>query len=669
MPGNGNIEVGIALTLSNRASGALRQAEQEAVKGANKAGSATQQAANKAAQAATRGAAMQQNSYQRLAQARERLGVRSEHIIQREIDRTRAAYNRLAQSGSMTWREQARAADQMRQRVTALTNEMGKLTGKQRAMGALKFGAAAASGVAAAGYVLKDPIQKAIDFDYRLAGMANTAFAERDTAGRKVGMKTLEDAVNNAVKEGGGTREGAAEALDAMIASGAVSSSDAIKMLPQLMKASTASGADAGELANIGIRAMQSFGVSAEELPNVLNMAIAAGQAGGFELRDMARWLPQQMAAAKMSGLSGRNDLSAMLALNQAAAITAGTKDEAGNNVANLLRKINSQDTAAKVKKVMGINLSQYLQDSRAKGVNSIDAFGALLSKSVEKDPRYKKLQAELAGAKDDDERRKTLESMSSIAQGSGIGKIIQDQQAIMALIAMMNNQGYMQDVRRQVLANDVASGGAIDANFALMQDTTGFKMRQAMEQKDRAQKEALDELTPAIGKAADLFGDLAGKFPMMTGASTLAATSLTALAGAAGLASLTMGGGALGKAAGAAGALGKAAAPVAGVAVAGGVGYVVGEEFINPAINKTVQEISGKEHATLGTWISDLLHEEDEVDKIITPMKPPEQPPVDVNAQLQVTLDPRLVLQSQTMQATGGNVRMNTGNIMSGAP
>ncbi|XLV71480.1 hypothetical protein ACKZDW_18520 [Ralstonia syzygii subsp. celebesensis] len=49
--------------------------------------------------------------------------------------------------------------------------------------------------------------------------------------------------------------------------------------------------------------------------------------------------------------------------------------------------------------------------------------------------------------------------------------------------------------------------------------------------------------------------------------------------------------------------------------------------------------------------------------------LKPPEQKPVDVNARMTVGLAPGLVLQSQSVQATGGNVQMNTGNVWNGAP
>ncbi|MDR2838410.1 MAG: phage tail tape measure protein, partial [Azonexus sp.] len=76
---------------------------------------------------------------------------------------------------------------------------------------------------------------------------------------------------------------------DTMIASGVVSNADAIKMLPGIMKAATAANTNATDLATIAIRAQQTFKISADDLPQVLSSALAAGQAGGFELKDMGR--------------------------------------------------------------------------------------------------------------------------------------------------------------------------------------------------------------------------------------------------------------------------------------------------------------------------------------------------------------------------------------------
>ncbi len=690
-----SVDVEVRLKIRDAATAPMKAAAQAAQQEAAKTATASEKAAKAAADAAERGAAQQRTSFQRMAQARETLGIRSEHAIQREVARTEAAYQRLRDSGTLSFRQQMQAADAMRRKVTELNNEMGRLTAAQKMAAGAKFAIGAGAAVAAGAYTLKSPAQAALSYDERLAHMANTAYAERDTAGRKLGMKELEGAINEAVgKGGGGTRDQAAETLDTLIASGAVKKNDAIKMLPQLMRFATASGADANLLAQIGIRGMQTFKIDPKDLPNVLNMAMAAGQAGGFELKDMAKWLPQQMAAATMSGMSGRAGFAKLAALNQASAITAGTKDEAGNNVVNLLAKINSSDTAQDAKK-LGINLPKYLQEQRSKGVDSVDAFAALVDKTVSGRADYQALQKQLKSAKTDDEKRATLESMSMVAQGAGIGKVIQDRQALMALLGMMNNREYMQDVLKTVRENDVASGGAGDKNYDLISDTSAFKLRQAEQQKDIGQKAAMDGLTPAIGRASEAFADLASKYPVLVGTTTLATTAIGAMAGAAGLATLAMGG----KAGPAGSAVGKAAAwagtsraaqlalkagkagTVAGLA-AGVGGYalekVAGEDSalarygssamsgaamgatlgsVVPGLGTGIGAAAGGALGLAWEGIKDLL-------------KPAEQPPVGVDAKMTVGLAPGLVLQNQIMEATGpGKIEMVTGNVWNGAP
>ena len=658
---------------------------------------ATEQAANRAAAAAARGAAMQTNSFSRMNAARERLGIRSEHTIQREIQRTQAAYARLATDGSRSWREQVRSADAMRQKVTELTNEMGKLTKRQKVIGALKGGMAVGAGAAAAGYVVKDPIQRAIDFDFKLAGMANNAFADRDLAGRKTGKKELEELINRSTKTGGGTREATAEALNSLLAANAMSYEDMKKVLPELAKASTASGASMVDLAAIANTAIQNFGIKSDEVANILNMAVAAGQTGKFELNNMAQHLPLMLAAGKGSGMRGRADFAGIVSLAQAAALTAGSNDQAGTNMTNLLNALSSKETARKIKKKTGVSLSKHLQESREKGINSIDAFAELVTRSVSNRKDYKLLQEKINATDNDEERQTVLAQMSDIAMGAGLGDIISEKRALMALFAMVNNKGFMGDVKKQVLANDVSGGGAVDQNFALMSSTTGLKMRQAGEAKDMAQKEALDSLTPAIGIAADAFTSLTEGHGALVGATTLATSALTAFAGAAGLATLATGG-SLGKVAGAAGGIVRGVAgrgmgaagailatrgmsvgaglasagmstAAAGLLASGAAGYAVGSAA-NWGINKGVSALAGRD-ASLGTLLYDWFHgdEDNALTEISKTIKPPEQKPVDVNTNMTIMLGNGLRVQNMSTQVTGATAKVDTGNIMSGAP
>lgn len=456
------------------------------------------------------------------------LGIRTEQNIQREIQRTEAAYNRLQKSGTLSMREQARAADATRTRIRELNNEMGKYTLGQKAMSGLKTGAAVAGGIAAGGYVLSKPVGQTMDYGMRLAQMSNTAFNQRDTIGRIAGKRELNASIVNAVRVGGGTRESAAETLDTLIASGAMSGKDAMGMLPTLTKAATASGADPSQLAQIGIRGMQTMGIKPGEMGKVIDMAITAGQAGGFELKDMAKWLPQQMAAAKLSGISGIPGMAKLLAANQASAITAGTKDEAGNNLVNLLAKINSRDTAVDAKR-LGINLSGTLSAARGKGMDSLDAFVGVVDSVVGKNKDYQALQGKLktsTGA----ERRTVLESQADILQGSAIGQLVQDRQALMALVGIMGNRGYMADVQNKTLGG----AGAAEKNYAVIAEEAGFKVEQAANEKTFATQNAFEKLTPLVGSVAEGFSSIAKEYPLLTSATVAATTALTALAAAA---------------------------------------------------------------------------------------------------------------------------------------
>jgi len=473
-------------------------------------------------------------NYGKKREAISALGIRSEHEIQREIQRTEAAYNRLGKSGETSFREQARAAQALKTRLRELNSEMGKYSLAQRAAGGMRAGASVVAGAMAGGYVLSKPVERTMDYGMRLAQMSNTAYTDRDTAGRIAGKRELNAAIVNAVRVGGGTRDSAAETLDSIIASGAMSPKDAMSMLPTLMKASTASGADSKELAQIGIRGMQTFGIKAGDMGNIIDMAITAGQAGGFELKDMAKWLPQQMAAAKVSGMSGTAGMSKLLAANQATAITAGTKDEAGNNLVNLLAKINSQDTAKDAQK-LGINLSGTLSAARGKGIDSLDAFVGIVDHVVGKDKNYQALQGRLKTAKGED-KRAVLESQADILQGSAIGGIIQDRQALMALVGIMGNRDYMADVQKKTLAGS----GATDKNFAVIQEEAGFKVQQASNEKEFATTAAFEKLTPLVGSVADGFSAIAKEYPALTAATVAATTALTALAAAAGASALT---------------------------------------------------------------------------------------------------------------------------------
>lgn len=537
-----------------------------------------------------------------------------------------------------------RAADSIKptaiERMSAAMRGLREATGATwRAMQGLAQGGAA---LAAGGYVVKSAFAQPMAYDRRLALMANTAFSDRDVTGRIAGKVELDEAVKRAVRTGGGTREQAAETLDALLAPGAMQTRSAVALLPTLQKFSTGTGADPAQLAQLAIRAKQTFGLTDEQLPVALSKALKAGQMGGFELRDMARWLPQQMALASANGMKGMSGFETLLAYNQASAITAGGKDEAGNNLVNLLAKINSQDTANDAKK-LGIDLSGTLAAARGKGMNALDAFVALVEQEAGKDPRLQTLRAKAAGATGE-AQRDTYGAMADIMMGQGIGKLIQDRQALMGLLAAITQKDYLGKVREGVAGEAGAEG---DRSFGVVADTLSFKTEELANEKAIAASKAMESVSGAAGGLVQKLVDVAQAQPTLAAAAYAAATALGAVAAAAGVSALLGGGKGAGAAAaagaaGKAGWIGRAGSAVAGalgsaggalmryigagavlgttwglpLAGAGAVGYGLGA-LANKGIDAGLSKATGRETA-LGSLLYDLLHREKEPVKVV---------------------------------------------------
>ncbi len=424
------------------------------------------------------------------------------------------------------------------------------------ASNAAKAAGQVGSGLAAGGYVAGRALAKPMDYERRVAQMANTAYAERDVAGRRAGMTQLDASITGAVRTGGGTRDDAAEALDKMLASGAIKADAATSLLPVLQKYSTASGAASGDLADIVIRGVQQGFFKPEEAQAALDRAMVAGQMGGFELKDMARWLPQMMANAQ--GMKGMAGFERILASAQASAVTAGNKDQAGNNLVNLLAKLNSSDTAQDFRK-QGIDLAGSLAKARESGELPLDAFIRLVeTRVVGRDKRFQAARAKAAGATGGD-RASALNDMADILQASAVGRVMQDRQALLALVAEMTQKGYVADV----LGGMRGAAGAGETAFGVVASTSAFKAQQASNEKDIAASGMLAHVKPYLDPAMERLAAFGAEFPALTTAAMEATTAIGAMTAAAaafgGLRMLTGGAGAAG-AGGAAGMAGRGA-------------------------------------------------------------------------------------------------------------
>ncbi|EOA1123926.1 TPA: phage tail tape measure protein [Escherichia coli] len=542
-----SLQLAMTLLAKDQGSKVLRQTLADVLKQTNANKKAEEEAARvreQSAQSGIRASRTLQQEYQRAANARSVLGIRSERDIQREIAQTQAAYNRLLRTGTLTANEQTRAFRAMTNQVAQLRTELnGAGQSMSRMERARMWGGnvtAFAGGIAAAGAIVAPSVRNQMTYEQRLASMANTAFAEQNTAGRRAGMRSMDQLIRRSVAVGGGNKETAANTLDALLASGAVEYNSAERLLPMLQKYSTATGADSKDLAMIAIRLKQTFGLKDSDIPKALNMAISAGQAGSFELADMAKYLPEQLANASSIGMKGLDDFATLLGLNQASAITAGTSDKAGNNVINLLGKISSQDAsnaAARIKiNGKGIDLPGSLAAAQGKGMNALDAFSAIVDKIVAQNPGYQKLEKQLKNTPDDPSRLRIMDSQLQILQGSAVGQIIADREALMALIAYRGNRKYAYGVRDDANAQrtlpELQTAG--ERNFDLIQGTNLYKVNQLNNTRDFAQMDSIQPLSDVLGKLSGELNDYAGAYPGLTKALAGAETAIKAMTAAA---------------------------------------------------------------------------------------------------------------------------------------
>lgn len=446
----------------------------------------------------------------------------------------------------------------------------------------------------AARYVVAPSMQQARDYDLRLAHLSNVAYSDMPASARAGKRNELNDSIKTAVMSGGGTRDSALQALSTMMASGVVSQDQANKLLPLIQKYSSAGDVDSTLMADIATKMLQA-GFKLEDVPSMFDEALAAGQLGGFELKDMAKWLPKLIPAAKKSGLGGREGFRRVLAAAQMSITTAGSPDEAGNNLVDTLLQMTSQASQMHGKMLVrhggkeNIDVAGSLAAARGKGMDTLTAFVNLVEQVGQSYPAYVALQKRIGTMPADqmvngrkvmsEEKRQAFEDQASVLMGAGMGLLVHNRQELMPLLGLMNGRARDREIQA---ALGGATGQYGQSNFDLISGTAAFRVQQGENAKLFAQTGGLGGANEALAKLADVTSDLYQRYPgyaEAVEAAKLALGGLAAAAGAAGLAGLLMGGkaGLAGRLAGVGAGLLGMAGPALALGAAGAAGYGAG--------------------------------------------------------------------------------------------
>lgn len=521
----------------------------------------------------------------------QRLGIRTQRQVHQEIRNQERAYRRLRASGVASANDLRRAHRAMREEIRRLNGELrtsDSLMGKMQKVGAI------AGGAVAAGAVVGSQIKPARTYDEQVARTAATATYGQgmSIADRKLVKVELDKTVMAAVRSSGGKREGALEAADTLIASGAYDLASVKEVLGTTQRAAYVSGATSSDAAAVTLQ-LKNFGLSPEQIDLGQDIAVAGGQLGGFEYDTMAQYLSRQLPLAKSAGYGGVEGLKKIVAMNQVAINTAGNQDEAGNNVVNLLQKLNSREFRMSINKKIdpqagdptipkaqggGLDWPAYARQQKAQGVDQVDAFVGLLERELGGNSQYQALKDQAGKAKGK-EAQALYEQMAEMFEGSNLGEIIADRQALMAALAISTNGAENERIKSGL---DNAEGTTAEMRALFKDDEWSTAMDRQQEQLNinyslyKQVNEQLSGFNSSLGGFMEKHEGLATAAygAGLALAAVAAGGVVSSLAGGAGAA-----GGLLGRIGGGLVAAGTGAVGTAGLAVAGGAagGYLIG--------------------------------------------------------------------------------------------
>ncbi|HHL0249202.1 TPA: phage tail tape measure protein [Klebsiella pneumoniae] len=530
----------LALTLSLIAKDAGSKVLRDAMQQTSRQAKQLEKEQQRSSESGIRASKALADEYRRSSEARSVLGIRSERQIQREIQQTTAAYNRLTRTGLMSASEQARAFDAMRQKVAGLRGELTSTSetmsrmSKARVLGGNV--AAIAGGVTAAGAVIAQPVREQMNYSQRLANITNTAYNQLPAEERIAAKGQLSNAIKGAVRKGGGTADTAANALGVLMSKGGVDDKTAMSILGDVMYTSTATGSNPEEIAQLAVTALNNFKIKKEELPLFFDKLTRSGELGGFELSNMAKDLPTIMTNYSKLGMGGLEALDLLLGSLQANSETSGNNDTAANNYNQLLLKITSADTINNMKnrkfRVSGgklMSYSEYLVSQRAQGFNTYESFNNAVGAIIADDKGYKKLTADIEHNKGTS-KEKDLLAARDVLVSTIIASIIPDSQAQMALTTAFLKKDYI----KEQVAGTRKANGAVNSSFQVVSSEPLFKFNQLSNEKFFADGDVFSKFNKVLGDTAITIADYAKEYPELTVAINGATQGIKAMTAAA---------------------------------------------------------------------------------------------------------------------------------------
>ncbi|CAJ9579920.1 phage tail tape measure protein [Burkholderia pseudomallei] len=360
----------------------------------------------------------------------------------RNIVELRGQYDRLG-----------RTIDQVQAKQAALATRLARgaaLREQRQGLGADMLGTYATAVATAAPVV--GAVKQAANFEAGLRDIAITGNLTRDEefrigeTMRRAALATSQG--HNSILEGVGT----------LVAAG-MDAKEAGQKSNLLGRVATATNADMKDLAGMVYSFSETLGIKGDAaLKEAFNRAAYGGKLGRFELKDMAKALPEMTAAFAAKGIKGQDALTQIIASLEVGREGAGSGDEAVTNLRNWLSHMNAKATIDAYKKA-GVDYQKSMSNLVAGGYSSYEGSLQIAQKFIASRGDAFMKQWKAAGAKGDEEaQRKLMESF-------GLNEVFQDIQTINHLLAM--RQGWDKYQQNKKDMGSAQALNTIDQDYA----------------------------------------------------------------------------------------------------------------------------------------------------------------------------------------------------------
>ena len=147
----------------------------------------------------------------------------------------------------------------------------------------------------------------------------------------------------------------------------------------------------------------------------------------------------------------------------------------------------------------------------------------------IAKDERSRVLMEKINAAKGDEAKLELLESQKALVDGTAIGQLVTDRQALIALLALVNNA----DQANRLKQGQANASGAVAGNFDFLMQGSGLQAQRAKAAYSDAEYGVFKGMSDKIGSGMDALGRWAKQNP--TQAQVATGAGWTAAAAAAG--------------------------------------------------------------------------------------------------------------------------------------